>query len=58
MIKNKTLNIKFIFKNIKNRLKTFQVPKQTFLLQNTKEQFLKTVIKNYLSELHSKTVAK
>ena len=58
MIKNKTLNIKFIFKNIKNRLKTFQVLKQTFLLQNIKEQFLKTVIKNYLSELHSKTVAK
>ena len=47
-----------IFKNIKNRLKTFQVPKQTFLLQNIKEHFLKTVIKNYLLELHSKTVAK
>ena len=34
MIKNKTLHIKIIFKNIKNKLKIFQVSKQTFALQN------------------------
>ena len=37
MIKNKTLHIKVIFKTFKNietRLKTFQVPKYTFILQN------------------------
>ena len=34
MIKNKTYDIKIIFKNIKNKLKTFQVSKQTFVLQN------------------------
>ena len=33
MIKNKTQDIKIIFKNIKNKLKTFQVSKQTFVLQ-------------------------
>ena len=38
MIKNKALDIKFIFKiylkNIKNKLKTFQILKQTFIIQN------------------------
>ena len=37
MIKNKALHIKVIFetfKKIETRLKTFQVPKYTFILQN------------------------
>ena len=34
MIKNKVVDIKIICKNIKNRLKIFQVSKQTFVLQN------------------------
>ena len=37
MIKYNALDIKIIFKNIKNRLKTFQVLKQTYVLQNIKE---------------------
>ena len=40
MIKSKTLLIKVtiqnIFKNIKNKLKIFQVVKKTFALQNNK----------------------
>ena len=51
MIKSKTLDIKIIFKNIKNRLKTFQVPEKTFILRNFKEQFSKVVVKNCFSEL-------
>ena len=39
MIKNKILNIKIIFKNIKNIFKKFQVFKLTFILKNIKEQF-------------------
>ena len=34
MIKNKVLNIKTIFKILKNRLKASQIPKQIFVLQN------------------------
>ena len=33
MIKNKGLDIK----NIKNKLKTYQIPKQTFILQNIRK---------------------
>ena len=40
MIKNKTFDLKIIFKNIKNMLKIFEVLKQTFVLQNIGEQFL------------------
>ena len=48
MIKNKTLNIKIIFKTyLKKRLKTFQVPKQIFVLQNIKEQFSKFGFQDY-----------
>ena len=36
MIKNKTLDIKFIFKNIKNRLKIFRFPNK-FLFYKTLE---------------------
>ena len=38
--------IKIIFKNIKNKLKTFQTLKQTFVLQNIKNQSLKTIFQN------------
>ena len=34
MIKNKILDIKIIFKNIKNKLKIFKILKQIFILQN------------------------
>ena len=34
MIKNETLHIKIIFKNIKNILKTFYILKHIFILQN------------------------
>ena len=37
MIKNKTFDLKIIFKNIKNMLKIFEVLKQTFVLQNIGE---------------------
>ena len=47
MIKYNALDIKIIFKNIKNRLKTFQVLKQTYVLQNIKESFSKIVFQNY-----------
>lgn len=43
----KILHIKFVFKIIENKLKTFQVHKQTFFLQIIIEQFLKTVFQNY-----------
>lgn len=33
MVKNKTLYVKSYFKNIENKFKIFQVPKQTFVLQ-------------------------
>ena len=36
-----------IFQNTENMFKTFQVPKQTFVLENIRELFLKTVLKNY-----------
>ena len=39
MIKNKVLDIKIIF--IKNKLKTFQVSKQNFILQKVKKLFSK-----------------
>ena len=45
-IKNKILNIKIIFKNIKNRLKTFEFFKLVFVIQNIIEQFFKIVFKN------------
>ena len=38
--------IQIIFKNIKNKLKTFQTLKQTFVLQNIKNQSLKTIFQN------------
>ena len=48
-IKNKTLNIKIIFKrilkNIKNGLKTFYIHKCIFVLQNIKKLFSKIVFK-------------
>ena len=37
MIKNKALNIKIIFKNMKNKFKIFQIIKKTFVLQNIRE---------------------
>ena len=37
MIKNKALDIKIIFKNMKNKFKIFQIIKQTFVLQNIRE---------------------
>lgn len=46
MIKNKVLNIKTNFKNIKNKLRIFQIPEQMFIVQNIKQQFSKTVFKN------------
>ena len=48
---NKILYIKVIFKNIENKLKTFQVPKQTF---STKHR--RAVFKNYSQKLLCKTV--
>ena len=49
MNENKALQIKVgfkkIFKNIENKLKTFQVPQQTFF--STKN--CKTIFKNYFS---------
>ena len=45
------MDIKIIFKTYLKILKTsqkqFQVPKQTFILQNIIKQFSKTVLKNY-----------
>ena len=52
MIKNKTQLIKITFKiskNIENRLITFQVSKQTLILQD---------IKNYFQKLFFKTILK
>ena len=46
MIKNKALNIKIIVKTYLKTLKIFQVSKQTFALQNIKEQFSKIVFQN------------
>ena len=39
MIKNKALNIKIIFKAYLKILKTFQILKQTFILQNIRTTF-------------------
>ena len=45
-------HIKVIFKkkktfgNIKNKLRTFQVTKQNFILENIKEPYLKIILKN------------
>ena len=44
MIKKQNIRNKNYFKNIKNRLKIFYVLKQTFVLQNIREQFSKTVL--------------
>ena len=38
-------------------LKTFQIPKQTFLLQNIKEQFSKTILESCFLELFFKSIA-
>ena len=53
MIKNKTQLIKIIFKiykTIENKLTTFQVSKQTLILQdirnNFQKLFFKTILKN------------
>ena len=50
-IKNKTLNIKVIFKKI------WGCP-TSFLLWNIKEQFLKIIFKNYFLKLYFKTLIK
>ena len=39
-------------------LKIFQVLKQTFVLQNIREWFSKTILKNYFSEPFLKTITK
>ena len=44
MIKKQNIRNKNYFKNIKKRLKIFYVLKQTFVLQNIREQFSKTVL--------------
>ena len=49
MIKNKVMDIKIIFKNIKNKLKIFQVLQQIFILQNIKNYFL-----NYFKKIVNK----
>ena len=54
MIKNKVLNIKTIFKILKNRLKASQIPKQIFVLQNIIKRFSNIVLKNYFLKLFSK----
>lgn len=53
MIKNKILYnfFKNIFRNIENRLKTFHIPKQTFILQNIIYLFSKTGLKNCFPKL-------
>ena len=51
MIENKTLNIKIIFKNIKNMLKILHVLKQIFVMQNIKEWFSKSVLKNCFKKI-------
>ena len=51
MIKNKIINIKFIFKNIKNMILGFCSTK-------IKQQFLKIVLNYYFLELFSKTYIK
>ena len=47
MIKNKVLLIKNIFKTYSKILKTFQILKQNFVLQNIIKQFLRIILKNY-----------
>ena len=50
MIKNKALDIKFVFKTYLKILKTFSVFKQIFFFikhKKKKMQILKTVFKNY-----------
>ena len=58
MIKNKVVNIKIIFKIYLKILKNILGFKQTFVLQNIKEQFSKTIFKNYFSKLFLKIVTK
>ena len=55
MIKNKTFNIKIIFKIY---FKIFLVSKQIFVLQNIIKQLSKTIFNNYFSELFLKTITK
>ena len=54
MIKNKALNIKIIFKNIKNRLKTFQFSNIPLFYKTFKnrfqKQFLKIIFQNYFKK--------
>ena len=51
MIKNKVLDIKIVFKNIKNMLKTFQILKQIFVLYNIREQFSSRItFQNYFKK--------
>ena len=47
VIKHNQQNL--FFKNIKIQLKTFQIPKQTFILQSIK--IFKTIFINYFSQL-------
>ena len=58
MIKNKALNIKIIFRTyskiLKNMFKICQVLKHIFILQNIREQFSKTILKNCFLELFFK----
>lgn len=58
MIKNKVLNIKTNFKNIKNKLRIFQIPEQMFIVQNIKQQFSKIIFKNKILKLLLKTIIK
>ena len=46
MIKNKALNIKIIFKTYLKILKIFYILKQTFVLQNIRKQFSRTIFEN------------
>ena len=54
MIKKKVLYITVIFKTIENRLKTFWISKQIFILQNIREWFLKIVFKTVFQNCFKK----
>ena len=55
MFKNKTMNIKIIFKNIKNMLKYFMFSKHLFY-KTLKKQISKIVFKNYFRNYFSNRV--
>ena len=58
MIKNKILNIKIIFKILKTSKKYFKFPNRLLFYKTLEKKFSKTVLKNYFSELFSKTIIK